>query len=184
MGWQTHKVSWQPWFHLQHHRTSSILKFPDVALVNGSLIAILLTLPRAHTGTLFRMVHFSSSVAIPSLHNVDTCQHSHSATQHDARALQALIAWLSFLLPPYVDILNRCTTFFCSVSVAKQRLRWLGHVFRVFKDSPMKLLFGQVKGRHLRGRPRQSFDDIYVIVKLVTSTDSLGMLKTDYSEKR
>ena len=60
-----------------------------------------------------------------------------------------------------VDVLNRCNTFSFESQLQIQRLRWLGHVFRMSTDRmPKKLLFGQVKGQHLRGCPRSSFNDV------------------------
>ena len=39
--------------------------------------------------------------------------------------------------------------------------RWLGRVFRMPNDRlPKKLLFGEVKGLRLPGRPRSSFNDV------------------------
>ena len=59
-----------------------------------------------------------------------------------------------------------------------ERLRWLGHVFRMPNDRlPQKLLFGEVKGL----RPRSSFND--VIVKTVVLVGLIGMHKTGYSEE-
>ena len=62
---------------------------------------------------------------------------------------------------PNVDILNRCKTLSVESQLQGKRLRWLGHVFRMPYDRlPKKLLFGQVKGLRLPGRPMSGFNDV------------------------
>ena len=64
---------------------------------------------------------------------------------------------------PSVDILTRCNTFSVESQLQSNRLRWLGHTFRMLDDSlPKKLSFGQVKGRRPPGCLWSSFNDVAV----------------------
>ena len=62
---------------------------------------------------------------------------------------------------PNVDILDKCNTLSVESQLQSRRLWWLGHVLGMHNDRlPKKLLFGQVKGQRVRGRPRSSFNDV------------------------
>jgi len=59
---------------------------------------------------------------------------------------------------PNVVILIRCKTFSVGSQLQSNRLRWLGHIFKMPNDRlPKKPLFGEVKGLCPPGRPRSSF---------------------------
>ena len=62
---------------------------------------------------------------------------------------------------PNVDILSKCQTFSVESQLRSKRLRWYGHVCRMPDTRlPKKVLYGQVKGRGVVGRPRKIWNDV------------------------
>ena len=74
---------------------------------------------------------------------------------------------------PNVEILASCHTFSVESQVKTKRLRWFGHLCRMPDTRlPKKVLYGQVKGRVVVGRPRKIWNDV-----LLTDTQSLNITR-------
>lgn len=72
---------------------------------------------------------------------------------------------------PNVEILARCQTFSVESQLRSKRLRWYGYVCRMPDTRlPKKMLYGQVKGRGVVGRPRKLWNDV-----LLSDTHSLNI---------
>lgn len=62
---------------------------------------------------------------------------------------------------PNVEILSRCQTFSVESQLRSKRLGGFGHVCRMPDTHlPKKVLYGQVKGKGVVGRPRKMWNDL------------------------
>ena len=80
-----------------------------------------------------------------------------------------------------VEILSKCQTFSVESQLRSKRLRWYGHVCRMPDTRlPKKVLYGQVKGKGVVGRPRKIWNDV-----LLSDTQRLNIRRphTDAQNK-
>ena len=74
---------------------------------------------------------------------------------------------------PNVEILARYHKFSVESQPKTKRLRWFGHLCRMPDTRlPKKVLYGQVKGRGVVGRPREIWNDV-----LLSDTQSLKITR-------